>query len=619
MFPKTLYVSVCVVLPLCLSQGLPAPTVDLGYALYQGYYSETYDLNVYKGIRYAAPPVGKLRWQLPQPPAPNRSQVIQATEYASQCPQSGYAPTPRRIAPSGSEDCLFLNIRAPANRTMLPVLVYIRETTLTSVSDSPPLSNENRWRRYGLTNGSAFDPSPQIQTNNNTYITVTIQYRLGAFGFLSSAEVARSGVLNAGMHDQYFALQWVQEYIHLFGGDPRQVTIAGESAGGGSVMLLGMAYGGSNETSLFNGIIASSPYLPTQWEYNSTGPTEYYYRFANSVGCLTDEIRANGSVFECLVSADTMDLQNASDYVSTSGLYGQWAFIPVTDGTLIQERPTKQLLKGGQLNGVRVLSASNLNDGPNFTPRDLNSEQAFKRFIFGNYPFLTEENVTSILQLYSIPENTSSILVNSDGVNPPYSTTNSGWAYGWEQAAINLYAETTFACPSYWLADAYARKRGGKAWHYQFSVPPGLHADDLSILFQPTDTPNTSTDKVFRKALQEIWGNFIVRGDPTLNEVQATAAENGNISAACAGVWPRWEGKPGRDWMLNVNMTGGMPVTSAYSLGGTIVEATHYVSGNDTSFLPMAADLTVAEGHYWEGGRGKRCQLWADLGPWIKE
>jgi hypothetical protein len=75
--------------------------------------------------------------------------------------------------------------------------------------------------------------------------------KLGAFGFLASDEVYRNGVVNAGILDQQFALQWVQEYIGLFGGDSNQVTISGESAGAGSVMLLDIAYGGTLGTSLF--------------------------------------------------------------------------------------------------------------------------------------------------------------------------------------------------------------------------------------------------------------------------------------------------------------------------------------------------------------------------------
>lgn len=78
--------------------------------------------------------------------------------------------------------------------------------------------------------------------------------QLGAFGFLSSDEVHRSGVVNAGLLDQNFALQWIQNYISKFGGDPSRVTIAGESAGGGSVMLQAMSYGGRQGTSLFRNV-----------------------------------------------------------------------------------------------------------------------------------------------------------------------------------------------------------------------------------------------------------------------------------------------------------------------------------------------------------------------------
>ncbi|KAI1389329.1 alpha/beta-hydrolase [Hypoxylon trugodes] len=594
MFLKVIWVFVALNLQFCLNETPPAPVVDLGYARYQGYYDSAYDVNIYKGIRYAAPPTGKLRWQLPQSPAQNRSQIIQATKYGSQCPQSGDGPGPQKTAPTGSEDCLFMNIFSPTNKTGLPILFWIHGGG------------------YGQAN-AAFDPSPQIHTNGNSFVIVAIQYRLGAFGFLSSAEFAKSGVLNTGVHDMYFALQWVQEHIHLFGGDPTKVTIAGESAGGGSVMLLGMAYGGGANASLTAG--SNNQHR----DYNGTRPTEYYHRFAESAGCSEDRIKTNESVFDCLVSADTVTLQNASDYVSTTGLYGQWAFIPVTDGTLIRERPTDQLLKGGKLNGVRVLSASNSNDGPFFTPRGIENENDFTDFLTLNYPSLSKENMTNILALYSVPPNASNVLINTDGENPPYATTNSGWAYGWEQAATNLYAETTFGCPSYWLADAYAKKQGGKAWHYQFSVPPGQHGLDLDPLLQSTDTQTEGMDKVFRTAFQQIWGNFIVRGDPTLSTMQISAAKQGNITAAGTGMWPQWEGKPGSDWMLNLNMTGGQPIIETATLDGISVNVTRYVVGNDTSSQPLAADFKVAEGSSWEGGRGKRCQLWADLGPWILE
>lgn len=103
---------------------------------------------------------------------------------------------------------------------------------------------------YGQGDGLQ-DMSGFINTNDNTLIVVTIQYRLGAFGFASSSEIKSRGVLNAGLMDQVFALQWVQKNIAKFGGNPNRVTISGESAGGGSVMLHAIAQGGSLGTSLF--------------------------------------------------------------------------------------------------------------------------------------------------------------------------------------------------------------------------------------------------------------------------------------------------------------------------------------------------------------------------------
>lgn len=93
-----------------------------------------------------------------------------------------------------------------------------------------------------------------INANDNGFIAVSIQYRLGAFGWLSSADVKANGALNAGLLDMLFALEWIQKHISRFGGDPRKVTITGESAGGGAVMLLGMAYGGRLGERLFRSV-----------------------------------------------------------------------------------------------------------------------------------------------------------------------------------------------------------------------------------------------------------------------------------------------------------------------------------------------------------------------------
>lgn len=98
--------------------------VDLGYEIYQGYNNATSKLDIWKGIRFAAPPIGEYRWQAPYPPAQNRSNVIDASDYGPICPQTpnGGGSTPPSY---GSEDCLFLNVWAPENAENLPVYVWI--------------------------------------------------------------------------------------------------------------------------------------------------------------------------------------------------------------------------------------------------------------------------------------------------------------------------------------------------------------------------------------------------------------------------------------------------------------------------------------------------------------
>ena len=141
------------------------------------------------------------------------------------------------------------------NETGLPVLIWIHGGG------------------YGEGSG-AYDLVDMIRTNDYKFVGVSIQYRLGAFGFLSSDEVHQFGVVNAGILDQQMALQWVQQYIHLFGGDNTRVTIFGESAGAGSVMLHDIAYGGTLGTSLFRNSISASPYLAFQYNYNAWQPSQ---------------------------------------------------------------------------------------------------------------------------------------------------------------------------------------------------------------------------------------------------------------------------------------------------------------------------------------------------------
>lgn len=133
-----------------------------------------------------------------------------------------------------------MSVFSPDNARNLPVLLYIHGGG------------------YGLVNANR-SLATIIKANNDGFLTVGIQYRLGAFGYLSSSEVNEFGVVNAGIEDQTFALKWVQKHIRKFGGDPDKVTVAGESAGAGSAMLQALGNGGTFGTSLFKNVSTASP------------------------------------------------------------------------------------------------------------------------------------------------------------------------------------------------------------------------------------------------------------------------------------------------------------------------------------------------------------------------
>lgn len=180
------------------------------------------NLAIFKGIPYAAPPVGSLRWRPPQPVKPWRG-IRAATEYGHDCMQ---LPFPNDAAPlrtQPSEDCLYLNVWAPRKHPAkpLPVMLWIYGGGFVNGGSSPAPYDGSHFAQKGL-------------------IFVSFNYRLGRFGFFAFPALLKEGgpVGNYALMDQLAALKWVQRNIASFGGDPRQVTIFGESAGGRSVNVL---------------------------------------------------------------------------------------------------------------------------------------------------------------------------------------------------------------------------------------------------------------------------------------------------------------------------------------------------------------------------------------------
>lgn len=238
------------------------PTVHTTYGPVQGVAAG--DGAKYLGVRYAAAPTGTRRFRPPEPPAPWAT-AADATQFGSGCPQSA---SPFGL-PSSNEDCLFVNVYTPSRG---PLSVLRRDPVMVWFHPGAFLYGE----------AARFDPSELVARG---VVVVTVNYRLGAFGFLAhpalTAESANGSSGNYGIQDQQAALRWVRDNILRFGGDPNRVTIFGESAGGLSVHSHLISPGSAG---LFQrAIVQSGAYTltpPTRAVAEAQGTT-----FANAVGC----------------------------------------------------------------------------------------------------------------------------------------------------------------------------------------------------------------------------------------------------------------------------------------------------------------------------------------------
>ncbi|KAG9078859.1 hypothetical protein FRC06_008127, partial [Ceratobasidium sp. 370] len=300
-------------LPILLFSGKAlTASVTLDYGTFLGVDSYTSDsgttlpnaLTAYLGIPYAAPPVGQLRYAYPQPPL-KKNATTSATAYGPTCMQAGTGDM--------SEDCLSLNVFAPTGATQtskLPVVIWIHGGSFNSGS------------------GRGFI-APLVSNSPTKIIGVSINYRVGAFGFLPSNLTYDADLLNIGLYDQASAIQWVNKYIALFGGDPNQVTLFGESAGATSV---GYHLLHVNGTAPFQRVIMDSGGPTARAFPNWTYPlyqtqTE---EFLSLTGCAKGADSA--ATFTCLRGLQASTIRDAS--ISIYNKYNAnitWPFQPVVD------------------------------------------------------------------------------------------------------------------------------------------------------------------------------------------------------------------------------------------------------------------------------------------------
>jgi para-nitrobenzyl esterase len=278
-------------------------------------------IHEFLGIPYAAPPTGNLRWHAPEPPA-RWTGVRAATTFAPHCPQSA---SPFGVA-STSEDCLFLNVftKPGVNPAGRPVMVWIHGGALvTGESDD-------------------YDPTALV---NDGVTVVTVNYRLGALGFLADSALAdRAGASgNYGLMDQQAALRWVRANIGRFGGDPRNVTLFGESAGGLSTLSQLVSPGARG---LFQrAIVESGSYDLTQASLASDETAGA--AFAARVGCGTEpSAAATAACLRAVPVATLLANENAGGYT------------PDLDGRVLTQSIGTALQKG-QFNRVPVVMGTN--------------------------------------------------------------------------------------------------------------------------------------------------------------------------------------------------------------------------------------------------------------------
>jgi para-nitrobenzyl esterase len=287
------------------------------------------------GIPYAAPPVGALRWQPPQPAAPWPA-ALPATAFGSQCAQPS----------GGSEDCLFINVWRPAGAAPaagLPVLVH--------------------FHGGGFIFGSGNDDNTLLASTGDE-IVVSLNYRLGIFGFLANSSLG-PGSGDYSLQDQQAALRWVRQNIAAFGGDPDNVTIFGESAGGSSVCdqiasptakgLFEKAISTSGEYGgLFGAPAPAVPLeaqdckaaLPAQAQADSIGAG-----FAAALGCGP----GTADVAACLRQAPASDVEAVAGFGYEYG--GQGTTGPTINGTTLT-MSLRQALRTGQVNRVPVIAGT---------------------------------------------------------------------------------------------------------------------------------------------------------------------------------------------------------------------------------------------------------------------
>ncbi|KAI0099733.1 vacuolar triacylglycerol lipase [Nemania sp. FL0031] len=444
------------------------------------------------GIRYAAPPIGDLRFMPPADPSCSDGVQLPNNTHGKLCLATNGSPTDTKTA----EDCLFLDIYTPANATSsskLPVFFFIQGGGFNSLSNPNYMGN-------GLIKASGYN-----------IVVVTFNYRVGPYGFITNGNEITP---NNGLLDQRKALEWVNKYIGFFGGNPNHVVLGGDSAGAASISLQMAAYGGA-DTDLFHAAAAESVSFATVLTVKES---QYQYdNFAIAAGCTGTDSLA------CLRSKTAAELQAVNKGSAYPGAPSTplYPWNPVIDGDLIQNL-TYDAFADGNFVKIPLIVGDDTNEGTIFTPRDAASFAASDNFLKSNFPYLTLEQLGDINSLYPNLKNAS--------------CPSSGCF--WQQVS-DAYGDMRYTCPGMYISSAMADFDQPKSYNYRYNVEDpdqvaqGLgvpHTVEVNAIFGPENVPSPPASYLaggsnanIVPVIQAYWTSFIRSFDPNKYRLNGTA------------------------------------------------------------------------------------------------
>ncbi|KAH9905988.1 alpha/beta-hydrolase [Xylariomycetidae sp. FL2044] len=450
------------------------PLVKLDCNTYAGV-AQANGITQWLGMRFAAPPVGDLRFEPPED-APCTRGVQAADHFGKLCFATGNTV----VDETKGEDCLFINVWAPSNataRAKLPVYFFIQGGGFNDLTNP------------------YFDGRGLIQASGDSIIVVTFNYRVGPYGFITDGDTITP---NIGLLDQRKALEWVQDYISQFGGDPGHVVLGGDSAGAASVSLQLTAYNGK-ATDLFHAGAAESVSFATVLTVKES---QYLYdNFAIRLGCVGKDSLA------CLKSKSATELQAMNMGIPYPGSAGTpvYTWNPVLDGSLISDYPYN-LYAQGKFVKVPVIIGDDTNGGTVFTPRTISTLGGSLNFLHTQFPYLTFEQLDEISSLYP---------------NTNLTCPNPG-CY-WRQVS-DAYGDMRYMCPGLFISTAMAQHGVGQSYNYRYNV------EDPEQVAEGEGVPHTVE-------LAAIWGpeNMGEGSDPP-----ASYYPNGSNAAAVPMMQGYW-------------------------------------------------------------------------------